>query len=161
MAFLPSWLSEAVGLKDFTLVPNQETPDVPCERILHGDFLHLLRRHSNMFTLDDALLKLCFFSERIHVPVQDAPDVPHVGDPHEGSTAPFEEAPRSVPQSVLASRPQGPDGLSDHQPSGEHPAKAFSRICSPLAVSCRRSSAEVDEIHQCCRVLMNKRACAS
>ena len=89
--------------------------------ILAGNFLHLLRRHSNMFTQEDALLKLCFFREFSYVPVQDAPDVPYVGDPHEGSAAPFEEAPRFVPQGVLASRPQGPDGLSDHQPSGEHP----------------------------------------
>lgn len=100
-----------------------------------------------MFTWDDALSKLCFFSELIHVPVQDAPDVSHVGDPHEGSAAPFEEAPRSVSQGVLASRPQGLDGLFDHQPSGEHPAKAFSRICSLLTFSCGRSSAEVNEIH--------------
>ena len=77
-----------------------------------------------MFIRDDALLKLCFFSELIHVSVQDTPDVPYVGDPHEGSAAPFEEAPRSVPQGVLASRPQGFDGLPDHQSSGEHPAKA-------------------------------------
>jgi len=67
-----------------------------------------------MFTWGDALLKLCFCNEIIYVPVQDAPDVPYVGDPHEGSAAPFEEAPRSVPQGVLASRPQGPDGLPDH-----------------------------------------------
>jgi len=123
---------------------NQSCREVPSPKAL-----------KYMVTRDNALLRLCFFSELIHVPVQDAPNVPYVGDPHEGSAAPFKEAPRPVPQGVLASCPQGLDGLSDHQPFGEHPAKASSRSCSLLTSSCRLSNAEVIEIHRCCRVLMS------